>query len=342
MQERNVGPLGSTRGHPPLAPGLRLAQMLTLKDQTDAVGRLILEDSAPKRAIKNAKRSGVEMKTAPSAYADTPSRLGGLMNVSAYEALRHDMADVLNGFAWLSSHYLSGTPEPTRPPGGQQDGASRRSTVRTLFDVAYMGVTLPLLLFHRRPDPIAPYGALPTFIASVCKASRGVVSASVDLLNQAGDPMEEVTAAAVVLFADRQGHLRRPNTDRACAAPTRLIERTIAVILTGEGGDPAKSTLPDFVDYPTLRAFCDVQDAFSQALSQYKHLLDTLTAGTAAADPNQLFSTPVEFGGRTRSFGALSEALLGHAHATQGRLNRILGRDDNPARVSFEELLRML
>jgi hypothetical protein len=312
--------------------------MLTLKDQTDATGRLLLEDSAPKRAIKNVKRAGIAMKTAPCPYTDTPSRTGGLMNVSAYESLRHDTADVLNGFAWLTNHYLALYPD-------------RRSAVQTLFDVAYVGVTLPLLLFNRRPHPIEPHGALPSYVASLCKASRGVVSASVDLLNrsdrgvpatQAGSPMRQVTAAEVVAFADEQGHLRRPNTERACAAPTRLIERTIHVILTGEGGDGTKSTLGDLVDFPTLWAFCQVQDGFSRSLSQYKALLDDLTASGAAADPNQLFATKVEVNGRTQSFGVLSEALLQHAQATQARLNRILGRGDSPAPVAFEELLRML
>ncbi len=312
-----------------LAPGLRLAQMLTLKDQTDVTGRLILEDSAPKRAIKNAKRSGIDMKTAPCPYTDTPSRTGGLMNVSAFEAVRHDMADVLNGFAWLSTHYLASVPE-------------RRATVRTLFDVAYVGVTLPLLLFHRRPNSIEPYGALPSYVASLCKASRGVVSAAVDLLGQSDDPLRQVTAAEVVAFADERGHLRRANTDRACAGPTRLIERTIHVILTGEGADPAKSTLGELVDFPTLWAFCQVQDEFSQALNQYKVLLDDLSAGPAGNDPNQLFSAKVEVNGRTQSFGALSESLLQFAQAVQARLNRILGRDDSPATLSFEEILRML
>ena len=318
--------------------------MLTLKDQTDVNGRLILEDSAPKRAIKNVKRSGIPMKTAPAAYPDTPSRVGGLMNVSAYDALRHDLADVLNGFAWLTTQYLATYPD-------------RRSTVQTLFDIGYVGVTLPLLLFHRRPDPVEQYGALPSYVASLCKASRGVVSAAVDLLNQggpgdqadsgvqatqAGGPMRTVTAAEVVAFADDRGHLRRPNTERACAAPTRLIERTISVMLTGEGGDPAKSTLGELVDFATLWAFCQVQDEFSRALSQYKRLLDGLTDSGMGDDPNQLFSAKVEVNGKTQSFGALSESLLEYAQFTQARLNRILGRDDSRATVSYEEILRML
>ena len=303
--------------------------MLTLKDQTDVTGRLILEDSAPKRAIKDAKRAGIAMKTAPCPYTDTPSRTGGLMNVSAYDALRHDTADILNGFAWLNARYLDLYPD-------------RRGTVQTLFDVSYIAVALPLLLFHRRPDPIEPHGALPSYVASLCKAGRGLVSAAVDLLGQSESPLRRVTGAEVVSFADERGHLRRPNTDRACAAPTRLIERTIQVILTGEGGDPSKSTLGELVHFPTLWAFCQVQDEFSRALTQYKAVLDSLTASGAANDPNQLFSAKVEVNGRAQSFGSLSEALLQYAQATQARLNRILGRDDSPATVSFEELLRML
>ena len=329
MSDRTPGSFGVNRGLSSLAPGLRLAQMLELKDQTDAAGRLILEDSAPKRAIKNAKRSGIAMKTAPCPFTDTPSRTGALMNVSAYDALRHDTAEVLNGFAWFTTHYVALHPD-------------RRSTPQQLFDVSYVAITLPLLLFHRRPNPTEPHGSLPSFIASLCKAGRGLVSAGVDLLNQVDDPLERITAAEVVAFAEREGHLRRPNTERACAAPTRLIERTISVILTGEGADQAKSTLDEFVDFPTLWAFCRVQDDFSRALSQYKALLDNLTAAGTAGDPSHLFSSKVEVNGRVQSFGALSEALLQHAQATQARLNHILGRDDSRAQVSFEELLRML
>ena len=324
-------PSGSGPSSPtqPLVPGLRLAQMLTLTDQTDVRGRLILEDSAPKRAVKNAKRAGIHMKTAPAAYPDTPSRVGGLMNVSAYDALRHDLADVLNGFAWLTSRYLALYPD-------------RRGTVRMLFDIGYVGVTLPLFLFHRRPDPIDQYGALPSYVASLCKAARGVVSAAVDLMNQSDSPEQKVTAAEVVAFADQRGHLRRPNTERACAAPTRLIERTISVMLTSEGGDATKSGLGELVDFDTLWAFCQVQDEFSRALNQYKALLDQLADSGAGDDPNLLFSAKVEINGRTQSFGALSESMLRYAQGVQAQLNAILGRGDSSATISYEELLRML
>jgi hypothetical protein len=313
----------------PLARGLRLSEMLTLKDQTDVKGRLVLEDSAPKRAIKNAKRAGVAMKTSPCPYDDTPSRSGGLMNTSAYEALRRDTAEILNGFAWLTTRYLALDP-------------SRRSTVRLLFDISYAGVTLPLVLFHRRPDPVAPHGALPTYVASICKASRGVVSASVDMLNKAGPPSRVVSAAEVVKFADEEGHLRRPQTERACAAPTRLIERTIEVILTGETADPDKSGLAELIDFDILWAFCSTQDGFSQSVSRYKYLLNELVEQGVAQDPNQLFAARVDVDGRTQTFGAISEAMVGQANATQSRLNRILGRSDSTIPFAFEDLLQML
>ena len=74
-------------------PGLRLAQLLTLSDQTDETGRLLLEDSAPPPAIRRAERAGISMETVTCAYPDTPSRVGGRMNASAYDALRRDTAD---------------------------------------------------------------------------------------------------------------------------------------------------------------------------------------------------------------------------------------------------------
>jgi hypothetical protein len=179
-------------------------------------------------------------------------------------------------------------------------------------------------------------------VASICKASRGVVSASVDMLNRAGPPSRVVTAAEVVKFADEEGHLRRPQTERACAAPTRLIERTIEVILTGGAADPAKSGLGQLIDFDVLWAFCSTQDGFSQALSRYRYLLNDLVERGAGEDPNQLFAARVELDGRSQTFGAISEALVGHANATQSRLNRILGRSDASVPVAFEDLLRML
>lgn len=46
---------GSQTGPP---PALRLAELLTVADQTDAAGRLLLEDSASKRARRLAEGRG--------------------------------------------------------------------------------------------------------------------------------------------------------------------------------------------------------------------------------------------------------------------------------------------
>ncbi|MFN2503212.1 MAG: hypothetical protein ABR540_03080 [Acidimicrobiales bacterium] len=311
------------------APGLRLSEMLTLKDQTDATGRLLLEDSAPKRAIKNARRNGVRMKTVPCPYADTLSRHGDAINISAYEALRHDVGDMLNGLAWLTRCYLESHP-------------GRRSTPRALFELSSLGVTLPLVLFNRRPDPVDPHGRLPSYVASLCKASRGIYSASVDLLNREGDPMRTISAAEMVAFAEAEGHFSRPVTQRACAAPTRLIERTIAVILTGEGGNADNSKLGELVDFPTLWQFWTVQDRFSRSLSDYKVILEDLVQGGEASDPRELFASRVQVGDRTQSFGLLTEGLLAEANGAQGALNQLLGRAADAPPVSFEDILRML
>ena len=145
--------------------GMRLSEMLTVRDQTDENGRLLLEDAAPKSARRRAYRAGISMKTVSCPYKDTPSRWGGDMNVSAYEALRLDTAGIHDGFAWLSGNYFALQP-------------AKRSTVRGLFDASYLGLTLPLVLFYRGQDPVPPHRALPSFVASMFKASRGVVSAA--------------------------------------------------------------------------------------------------------------------------------------------------------------------
>lgn len=311
---------------PPRA--LPLRHLLSVSDQTDATGRPLLEDSAPKRARKDAERRGVAMKSVRCDYADSPSRLGGRMNISAYEALRRDTAEILNGFAWLATNRTA------------QDPATR-NTVRTYFDVTYLGLNLPLVMFHRAHAPVAAAGALEPFVASLFKASRGMFSAAVDLLNEQG-PAARITEADVVAFAERRGHLARRETERVCAAPTRLIERTIAVILTGEGADAAKSGLPALVDYPMVGEFSRLQDSLSTALSTYGFLLHQLMESTGVRDPRQLFGATVLVDGRPRPFGFVSESLVEHANLVQVDLNRVLGRAGDPPPLAFDDVLRLL
>lgn len=300
-------------GTAPADTGLALADLM-IKGQTDVNGRLLLEDAAPKTARRKAFKAGIPMKPVHCPYQDTPSRHGAMMNQPAYEALRHDTAEVLNGFAWLTTHYLKRI--PISP-----------SSVRGLFDVSYLGLTLPLLLFFRTADPVGPYGRMPSHVASLFKASRGVFSVAVELLNRLG-PTAALADADIVKFADAEGHLRRPETDRACAAPTRLIERTLAVILTGEGADPAASDLGTLADFDTLWTFYRLQDGFSEVLSAYRHHFgQQLAAGT---EPT------------AGQFGAATTALVARANATQLEVNQVLGRTGAGPPIDFEEILTLL
>ncbi len=221
-------PPGAPHDATRLPRGLRLRDMLTVTDQTDENGRLLLEDSAPKRARKRAQGAGVAMKTVKCPYHDTPSRLGGDMNASAYEALRRDMGQVLDGFAWLAERYL------------EVERGQPRASVQVLLDTSNLAITLPLLLFHRNPDGVPAHGALPSYVASLFKAGRGLFSVAFDLRNTRG-PGPAFTVADVVSCAEEKGHFARPESGRVCAVPTRLIERTIDAILTGR---PARSRLP--------------------------------------------------------------------------------------------------
>jgi hypothetical protein len=308
---------------------MRLSQILTVRDQTDETGRLLLEDSAPEMAKRKAERAGVPMTTETCPYRDTPSRLGGLMNTSAYDALRHDTADMLNGLAWLTTQY--GALDP-----------SRKSTARGLMDCSHLGLTLPLILFYRAENPFPPHGALPSYVASIFKASRGLFSAAVDFYNKKGPPERSVSAAEVVAFAEAERHLVRPNTRRVCAAPTRLIDRTIGVILTGEGADPSRSHIGDLVNFSTLWEFYTYEDSFGEALSQYRFMLNRLTESGAGSDPRRLFEARILDEGDSRSFGEYTEAFLEQANQVQTELNRLLGRAANASPVTFEDVLRLL
>lgn len=250
------------------------------------------------------------------------------MNVSAFEALRHDTAEILNGFAWLHRAYVIVNP-------------AAAGTVRALFETSYLGLSLPLVLFHRAVDPVSPQGSLPTFVASMFKASRGVFSAAVDMLNKRG-PAALVTATDIVAFADADGHLARPQTGRVCAAPTRLIERTLSTMLTGEGADPDRSGLAGLIDFATLWEFVSIQDAISQALSDYRFVLEHVSGGAPVADPSELFGHPVNIGGTVHSFGEHSAILVDRANRAQDALNIVLGRIADVAPLEYREVLRML
>ena len=299
-----------------------------MRDETDTTGRLLLEDAAPKKARKNAERSGVAMKSVRCPYTDTPSRTGGLMNVSAYEALRHDTGPILDGFAWLAEQFYSRQPDS-------------RSTVQGLLHVSNLALSLPLVLLHRAQDPVARDGGMPPFVASIFKAGRGVFSAAVDMLNKLGGTTE-ITAADIVTFADENHHLMRAQSRRACAAPTRLIERTLAVIVTGEGGDPSRSAVGDLVRFDDLWRFYTLQETFNQAVNKYRIFLEQVVTQAGTQDPEILFAVRMQEGGRSYSFGELTAGFVDHVNQLQAALNQSLGRNADAPPLTFREAMALL
>lgn len=328
MQAGGPAPEAGNGRQPSRRPtGLRLSQLLTVEDETDEDGRLLLEDSAPEKAIRKAVRRGAAMDTASCPYRDTPSRHGGRMNTSAYEALRRDTAEIFNGLAWLGEQYRAHEP-------------SQRATVQGLADLSKLGITLPLVLFHRGRDPVRRHGELPSYVASIFKASRGMFSAAFDMVNAVGP--QPTTAADVVAFAEAGGHLRRDQTGTVCAAPTRLIERTIAVMLTGEGADPTSSQLGELVAFEPLWNFFRVEKAFNHNLSRYGYVLDRLLATGRSVTDADLFEATVRVGRGTARFGDFTDAFLDYANQAQAMLNRAIERAENAPRVTFSDVLGAL
>ena len=127
-----------------------------------------------------------------------------------------------------------------------------------------------------------------------------------------------------------------------CAAPTRLIERTIAAILTGQGAEPAKSGLAGLVDFPGLWSCYSVQRKFSRSCSDYRYVLENLTRTVGGSDSKRMFGSMVQVEGKTWSFGALTDAFVEYANMVQNALNRLLGRAEDAPAITFEEVLRIL
>jgi len=317
---------------PPWPPRpLRLGPLLTLGDETDAAGRLLLEDSAPADARRRAERAGVAMVTATCAYPDSPSRQGGELNRSAYDALREELGPMLRGFAWLAGHYLEDHPE-------------RRQSPRCLYDVSYLAMHLPIVVFRRAEAPVAPHGALAPWVAAMFKASRGIFSASVNLLNRSGaggGGEAPLTAAKATAFAEEHGHLVRRQTGRVCAAPTRLIERTLGVMLTGQGADPEGVDLGALVPYEDLWHFHTTHERLNDALGRYRTTLEQAMA-TAGPDPRTLFATSVVLAGERLSLGAATQRCIEEVSELQTELNDILGRRGRLGPLSFDELTKLL
>jgi hypothetical protein len=252
------------------------------------------------------------------------------MNVSAYEALRHDIAEVLNGFAWLADLHSAASP------------ATGRGSLQSLIDVANLGSTLPLVLFHRVHDQVPAQGALAAYIASIFKASRGLFSGAIAMLNDDREPSTSVTTDEVVAYAEEHGHLRRSETQRVCAAPSRLIGRTVEAILTGGGAESSRSGLGDHLEGVALWRFFSLHDSFSQALSNYRFVLANLTREHPGASPDDLLGVVVTMAGRTGTFGDLTEALAHHGSQAQSAMNEVLGRSGEVPPLTLPALLRML
>lgn len=325
MSQRAAEPAS---GQPSRRPGgLPLSALLTVSDETDEHGRLLLEDSAPEPAVRKVARGGVAMEAARCPYKDTPSRLGGRMNASAYEALRRDTGEILDGLAWLGRCYYEQEP-------------AAHGTVRGLTDLSKLGITVPLVLFHRARDPVRRHGELPSYIAAIFKACRGMFSAAFDL--QAKQGPVEVSAAEVVAYAEAHGHLARRQTATVCAAPTRLIERTVAVMLTTTGAHPDRSRLGEIVDFEPLWSFFRVEKAFNANLSRYGYVLDELRATGRSTDDPTLFDATIHVAGEAGRFGDFTDAFLRYANQAQALLNRALERAENAPPLTFGDVLRAL
>ncbi|MGH9182895.1 MAG: hypothetical protein ACRDZ9_03605 [Acidimicrobiales bacterium] len=129
-------------------------------------------------------------------------------------------------------------------------------------------------------------------MGSIFKAGRGLFSTAVAMVNTPGGPSRRITVGEVIGFAEREGHFVRPQTQRVCAAPTRLIERTVDSILGGAAVDAGRSGLAGLIDFSALWAFYAMHTAFGQALNRYQFLLSELSERGGGAATRCSSSTP--------------------------------------------------
>jgi hypothetical protein len=161
-----------------------------------------------------------------------------------------------------------------------------------------------------------------------------------------------MTAAEVLQYAEENRQLVGPSTGRVCAAPTRLIERTLDAILTGHGADADRSGLAELVDFSMLWEVYKLQDALGKAISTYRAVYEGVTAPFGpAADPNRIFSAKIPTGfasggaggpAEGETFGRFTEQLLVLVNDIQGQINAVLGRAGNARPVGLQEVFELL
>ncbi len=78
-------------------------------------------------------------------------------------------------------------------------------------------------------------------------------------------------------------------------------------------------------------------------MNHYRFVLDGLVeGGISLYDPDRLFASTIEEGGRTWNFGDYTMAFLDYVNEAQRRMNRLLDRSDQVPPLLFEDVLRIL
>lgn len=210
--------------------GIHLSLLMNLEAKfRDAENRLLGENKVPFEF-----HTDVPMELVECPYAGSRHKHFKPMNVSALKQINSHWSEILNGFCCLRSFLLSQKTE-------------NKITVLDLYKLSIAGYLMPSFLFYRAKDSFVD-GELPAFVATIYKASLGLVNAVQVMLTKRlvlGRYSEQmqVDAEAFYLFAENEKLFIGPW--EVCAGTPNQIKELLKVILSDKIDETAKISLID-------------------------------------------------------------------------------------------------
>lgn len=196
-------------------PGIHLSLLMNLEAKfRDDENRLLGENK-----VSFEYHTDVAMELVECPYTGSRHKHYKPMNVSALKQITSHWNEILNGFSCLRSFHL-------------QQKLSTTITALDLYKLAVAGYLMPSYLFYRAKDAFAD-GELPAFVATIYKASLGLVNAAQVFLTKhliLGEYIESarVNPEAFYLFAENEKLFIGPW--EVCAGTPNQIKEILAVM----------------------------------------------------------------------------------------------------------------
>ncbi|MBL8194044.1 MAG: hypothetical protein JNM06_09675 [Blastocatellia bacterium] len=210
--------------------GIHLSLLMNLEAKfRDAENRLLGENKVPFEFHTDAPMELVECP-----YVGSRHKHFKPMNISALKQINSHWSEILNGFSCLRSFLLSQKTES-------------KITVLDLYNLSIAGYLMPSYLFYRAKDAFTD-GELPAFVATIYKASLGLINAVQVMLTKRlvlgrYNAEMQIDAEAFYLFAETEKLFIGPW--EVCAGTPNQIKELLKVMLSDKIDKTAQISLID-------------------------------------------------------------------------------------------------